>query len=236
MWPDDAEALVAVQQDLAKASAEPWRRHGRQLRVGGCWVCFPRGLTGRGGSHDPAWAAAVTMVGGDVIDHEVVTGFTGAAYVPGLLALRMGPLMEQTVRRLDTWPEVLLLDASGRDHPRRAGLAVHLGSVLDVPTVGVTHRPLLADGPWPEDRRGATSPLRIGGEVVASWVRTRPGTRPVVVHPGWATDLRTAVEVVTDAAARHRTPEPLRAARRLARGARADASAGPFNRGQDATP
>ena len=58
--------------------------------------------------------------------------------------------------------EAPLVDTTGRDHPRRAGLATSLGAVLDLPTVGVTHRPLLAAGDWPDDRRGATAPLRVG--------------------------------------------------------------------------
>jgi deoxyribonuclease V len=128
--------------------------------------------------------------------------------------------MEQATRDLAMRPDVLLLDATGRDHPRRAGLALHLGAALDLPTVGVTHRPLLADGEWPADRRGATSPLRIGDTVVGCWMRTRPGVRPVAVHPGWAVDLDTAVEVVAGTSTR-RTPEPLRRARQLARRARA---------------
>ena len=161
------------------------------------------------------------MLGDELIDQHVLTGTARSPYRPGLLALRTGPLLERAVRGLSTQPDLLMLDASGRDHPRRAGLAVHLGAVLGMPTVGVTHRPLFAEGPWPEDRRGATSALRIGEEVVASWVRTRPGVRPLVVHPAWATDLRTAVAVVTRTTERRRTPEPLRRARELARTARA---------------
>ncbi|HSD82141.1 MAG TPA: endonuclease V, partial [Solirubrobacteraceae bacterium] len=97
----------------------------------------------------------------------------------------------------------------------------HLGAVLSLPTVGVTHRPLLAAGPWPDDARGATATLALDGERVAAWVRTRPGARPVVVHAGWRTGVDIAVEVVLAATRRHRTPEPLRRARRLARTARA---------------
>ena len=223
MWPTDAESLEAVQHELADATPAPWRPSGGSLLVGGCWVCFPRGLTGRGAAGDPAWAAAVVMREGRVVAQRACTGATGAPYRPGLLALRMGALMEEAVRDLRTRPEVLLLDAGSRDHPRRAGLALHLGSVLDLPTVGVTHRPLLAEGEWPADRRGATSPLRIGDTVVACWLRTQLGVRPLVVHPGWAVDLETAVEVVMSTTGRRRTPEPLRRARRIAREARAAA-------------
>jgi len=80
----------------------------------------------------------------DVLDQAVVQVVVGAAYVPGLLALREGPALAAAVSALRRRPEVLLVDASGADHPRRAGLAVHLGWALDVPTVGITSRPLLA--------------------------------------------------------------------------------------------
>ncbi len=166
----------------------------------------------------------MVLRGGRVVDQEVGAGAAGAAYLPGLLALRIGRLTEQAVRSLRVRPEVLLVDATGRDHPRGAGLALQLGAELAMPTVGITHRPLVAEGEWPPDRRGATGPLRIGDEVVACWLRTRPGTRPLVVHPGWRVDLATAVDVVSDAA-RRRTPEPLRRARQAAREARSRAAA-----------
>ncbi|GAB2652078.1 endonuclease V [Kribbella swartbergensis] len=187
------------------------------MLVGGVWVCFPRGLSGVGSAGDPAWAAAVVMDGRRVAGRQVLVGQASASYVPGLLALRLGPLLEDVVRRLTPSPDVLLLDGTGRDHPRGAGLALHLGAVLELPTVGVTHRPLTASGDWPPDVPGATSPLYAGAEQVASWLRTRRGTRPLVVHPGWRTDVTTAVDVVSRSLAGHRTPEPLRRARQAAR-------------------
>ena len=220
MWPADAEALKARQRRLAAVTPTPWEPPASGLRVGGCWVCFPRGYAGPGEAGDPAWSAAVVLSGGRLIDEAVAAGAAGAPYVPGMLALRVGALLEEVARALDTAPDVLLVDGTGLDHPRRAGLALHLGAALDVPTVGVTHRPLLARGPWPGDVRGDRGPLSIDDEVVACWVRTRPGVRPLAVHPGWRTDLDTVVGVVLGSA-RHRTPEPLRVARRAARAARA---------------
>ena len=113
------------------------------------------------------------------------------------MALRLGPLIEEAVRATSRVPDLLLLDATAHDHPRRAGLALHLGAELDIPTIGVTHRPLVASGEWPSDHRGATSPLRIGDSVVGCWLRTQRGVRPLAVHPGWRIDVATAVEVVT---------------------------------------
>lgn len=116
------------------------------------------------------------MTGDEVIDQLVMPRVAGAAYAPGLLALRVGRVMEQATRALASAPDVLLVHGTGREHPRRAGLALHLGVELDVPTVGVTHRPLIADGDWPQDQRGAMSPLRIGDAVVACQLRTQLGT------------------------------------------------------------
>jgi deoxyribonuclease V len=220
MWPADADALVARQEQLAALTPPTWRPSTDQVRIGACWVCFPRGSTGAGAVGEAAWSASVVVRGGALLAVQVSAGSAQAPYTAGLLALRIGPLLEQVVRGLPEVPDVLLLDGTARDHPRRAGLALHLGAELGLPTVGVTHRPLLASGEWPVDARGATSPLRIGAEVVGSWVRTRTGVRPLAVHPGWRVDLRSAIDLVLLATGTHRTPEPLRLARQAARAAR----------------
>lgn len=218
-WPSTPEELIELQLELAASSPEPWPP-AADARLGGCFVCFVRGEHGPGRRGDAAWAAA------SVADEAVVVrGVAGAPYEAGLLALREGALLSQAVEALRARPDVLLVDATGRDHPRRAGLAVHLGAALELPTVGVTHRPLLASGAWPPDERGAASPLLVRGEQVGAWVRTRSGTRPLAVHAAWRTDADAAVEIVRMATGRTRTPTPLRAARHAAREARAaDAS------------
>jgi deoxyribonuclease V len=114
-----------------------------------------------------------------------------------------------------------VVNATGRDHPRRAGLALHLGARLGIPSIGVTNRPLLASGACPDDQRGATSALRIGDEIVAYWVRTRRGTRPLVAHAGWQTDREQAIDLLVRLTPRWRTPLLLRVARQAARLARA---------------
>jgi deoxyribonuclease V len=151
----------------------------------------------------------------------IVRGVAGAPYRPGLLALREGELLEAAVRALPALPQVVIANATGRDHPRGAGLALHLGAVLNLPTIGVTDRPLLAAGAEPGPERGEVSALRLAGAEVGRLLRTRVGARPLVVHPGWRTDLEVAVSVVLAATRRARTPEPLRRARQEARRARA---------------
>jgi deoxyribonuclease V len=227
MWPRSAHELIEAQRALAAASPEPWSPDPAapaRPAVGACAVYFPRGETNppaRGARGDPAWAAAAVVRDGRVSAESIVRGHAGAPYEAGLLALREGPVLEAAVRALGVMPDVLLVDATGRDHPRRAGMALHLGAVLDVPSVGVTHRPLVASGAWPEDAQGAAAPLLLDGERVGVWLRTRTGTRPLAVHCGWRTSLETAVEVVLAVTGRHRTPTPFRVARRAARSARA---------------
>jgi deoxyribonuclease V len=214
-WPSNADELIREQEELAGASPPPFRAAG-PVALGGCFVCFGRGGSGPGRVGDPGWAGAA--LGSET---AVAEGSAGAAYVPGLLALREGPLLEAAVRGLRASPDALLVNATGRDHPRRAGVALHLGAVLDLPTVGVTHRPLLARGEWPPDEPSARAPLLLEGEPVGYWLRTRVGTRPLAVHAGWRIEAELAVELVLAACAGRRTPEPIRLARRAARLARA---------------
>jgi deoxyribonuclease V len=214
-WPQSVEELIEEQTALGQEAPPPWEPEPGFV-AGGCFVCFERGPSGPGRPGDRAWAAAAVAD-----DTAGITGSAGAGYEAGLLALREGPLLEAAVRALPRSPDVLLVDATGRDHPRRSGLALHLGAVLDVPTVGVTHRTLLATGDWPADARGAASPLHLADELVGHWLRTAEGKRPLAVHAAWRTDPETALRVVLSCAAGVRTPEPIRRARTAARMARA---------------
>ncbi|MBV9339127.1 MAG: endonuclease V [Solirubrobacterales bacterium] len=225
MWPTSPAQLIEVQRTLAEAAPTPWRPpRGEPPAIGAVVVVFARGQTGAGARGDPAWSAAAVIRRRQLLAEATVAGAAGEPYVPGLLALREGACLESAVRALSAAPDVLLVDATARDHPRRAGLALHLGAVTDVPTVGVTHRPLLARGEWPDDDRGACSPLVLEGEGVAAWLRTRRGVRPLAIHPGWRTTLQVAIDIVMMATHGHRTSEPLRHARWLARIARAHAA------------
>jgi deoxyribonuclease V len=237
----------------AEVSADPWSS-GSPPAIGGCFVAFARGEAGPGRAGDRAWAAAVVWRAesspaprGRRVDHhlrgvpagesprradDILTQVVAAervpaAYVPSLLAMREGPALAAAVLALDPVPDLLLVDSTGIDHPRRAGLAVHLGAVAGIATVGVTQHPLVASGDEPDRRRGAMTPVRVDDQLAGFWVCTKTGARPVVAHAGWRTSPETAAETVlaasTDAA---RTPVPLQEARRVAREARALAGAG----------
>jgi deoxyribonuclease V len=190
-------------------------------RVGGCFVCFERGSAGPGRTGDRGWAAAAILRGHRTLETVTVSGVAPAPYMPGLLALREGPLRAMAIEALRSPPDVFLIDATGRDHPRHAGMAFHLGAALGVPTVGVTNRTLVAAGGSPGPERFARAPLLLDGTLVGWWVRTRPGAHPVAAHAAWRTDADTACRMVVAAVRAHRTPEPLRVARHAARVARA---------------
>lgn len=184
MWPASPGELADAQRALAAARPAPWQPPATPA-VGACYVCFARGQTGAGARGDRVWSAAAVLRGRHALAQADVTGEAGAPYVPGLLALREGPALEAAVRALPVMPDVLLVDATGADHPRRAGLALHLGAVLELPTIGVTHRPLLAGGAWPDDVRGrrprccsTTSPSARGcarAQEPGHWRCTPPG-------------------------------------------------------------
>ena len=143
-WPESPQSLIDEQQRLAAAAPAPWQPPDSGWSAAGCFVCFARGIPGPGAAGDPGWAAAALLRTDGTASVAVIRGRAGYQYVPGLLALREGSLLEETVRGLGERPDVLIVDATGRDHPRRAGLALHLGAVLDVPSVGATHRSLVA--------------------------------------------------------------------------------------------
>jgi deoxyribonuclease V len=126
-WPATADKLIRLQHALGVLTPEPWQPPPTLSRIGACFVCFER-VQGAGAAGDRGFAGAAITHRRRVLAGVTSSGPAGGPYLPTLLALREGPLLEQAVRALPTTPEVLLVNATGRDHPRRAGLALHLGA------------------------------------------------------------------------------------------------------------
>jgi deoxyribonuclease V len=172
------------------------------------------------------WAYATVAVldfpGLSVVEVEGFEAPLEFPYVPGLLAFREIPSVVGALRKVETAVDAVILDAQGLAHPRRMGLASHIGLFLDVPTVGCAKSLLVGRHEEPGLQKGSVADLVHRGEVVGRVVRTRERVSPVYVSVGNGIDLSSAVELVLACCTRYRLPEPTRqahnAANRLRRG------------------
>jgi len=148
-------------------------------------------------------------------------------YVPGLLSFREAPPLLAAFARLQHDPDVILVDGQGIAHPRRLGLASHLGVILGRPTIGCAKSRLIGEYAEPGEQKGDRSPLRHAGETIGMVLRTRRRTRPVFVSIGHLIDLDTAVSIVLACTRTYRLPEPARQAHILANRIRVESLAEP---------
>jgi deoxyribonuclease V len=135
-------------------------------------------------------------------------------YVPGLLSFREIPVLLEAFAKVQGRPDALLCDGQGRAHPRRFGLACHLGLWLDIPSVGVAKSRLIGTADEPGRRRGSSTQLLHDGEVVGRVLRSRDGVRPLYVSVGHRVTLEDATRLVLAMGAGFRLPEPTRLADR----------------------
>ena len=153
---------------------------------------------------------------GAVLADVVVRRPTSMPYIPGLLSFRELPALLQALNDLPQRPDLLFVDGQGIAHPRRLGIAAHLGVVADLPSIGVAKTLLVGRGETPDKARGARSELLDGEEQVGWLVRSKDGVRPLVVSPGHRVSLHSAPDLVLRYVTRYRLPEPTRLADRLA--------------------
>lgn len=164
-------------------------------------------------------AAAVVTVSvatGEVLESATAVGEAEFPYVPGLFAFRELPVLLEAFAKLDTLPDLLVADGHGLAHPRRFGLACHLGVETGLPAIGVAKTPLGSYAP-PGPARGARTPLVDDGEEVGAALRTQPDVKPIFVSIGHRIDLDTACAQVLALAPKYRLPETTRQADHLSR-------------------
>jgi len=143
-------------------------------------------------------------------------------YVPGLLSFREAPAVLAAVRKLRRKPDVFIFDAQGVAHPRRFGLASHVGVLLDHPSIGCAKSRLCGQADEPKPARGSWSPLVDDGQVVGALLRTRANVNCVYVSVGHRVTLDEAISVVLTCCTKYRLPEPTRLAHQLVTRVRAD--------------
>lgn len=203
-WDVTPAEAIALQRDLAA-------RVERQDRLDPVGMVAGVDVSVRG---DLARAAVVVMrlPGLELVEEMLVEGRVTFPYVPGLLSFREAPVILDALARLDHTPQVLMVDGQGIAHPRRLGIASHLGVILDHPAIGCAKSPLTGTYIDPAPERGSRTWLRDGGHMIGAVLRTRDRVKPVFVSIGHRVSLDTAIDLVLRCGAGYRLPEPTRRA------------------------
>jgi deoxyribonuclease V len=163
--------------------------------------------------------AAVSVLdypGLDLVDQAIALRPTEFPYVPGLLSFREAPAVLDAIGTLRIAPDLLLVDGQGIAHPRRFGIACHLGVLTDLPSIGVAKSRLVGTYDDPGSTRGDWSPLMDREEIIGAVLRTRPNVKPLFVSIGHRITLETAIAWVMACCTRYRLPQTTRQAHRLA--------------------
>lgn len=166
---------------------------------------------------DTAFGAVVVL---SFPDFEVLEIHTGAErirfpYIPGFLSFREAPLLLKLYEKVKLTPDVVMIDGQGIAHPRRLGLAAHIGLFLRVPTIGVAKSHLFGRYDMPGPRKGNCSYLYDGDEIIGVVLRTRDSVKPVFVSPGNLISVDAAAEIALACATKYRIPEPTRLADKI---------------------
>lgn len=209
-WDISSQEAIALQQRLAGLVDTGHRLEtGQVTSVAGVDVSV---------RDDFSRAAIVVMrfPSFEVIETATHSMLTPFPYVPGLLSFREAPAILAAHEKLRTYPDFYIFDGMGIMHPRRLGIASHLGLWLDAPTLGCGKTYLLGDYEQPGLGRGSASPVTDHGEKLGVALRTKDGVKPVFISPGHRLDIDSAAALALACCTRYRLPEPIRAAHQLA--------------------
>lgn len=193
-------------QVVCKPLAEELIRH-----VAGVDVGFPRTMNAA-----RAAIAVLEYPSLHLVDHALAEQPVTFPYIPGLLSFREIPVILSALAKLTIVPDLLLIDGHGLAHPRRFGLACHLGVLLDIPAIGCAKSILIGRHAQLEDARGSFTHLIAKGDIIGAAVRTRERVKPVYISVGHRIDLSSAIQITLNCGGGYRLPEPTRWAHRLA--------------------
>jgi deoxyribonuclease V len=162
-----------------------------------------------------AGIVVLSFPGLQIVESVGVRSISKFPYIPGLLSFREVPSLLEAWDKLETMPDVLMLDGQGIAHPRRFGIACHVGLLLDLPTIGCAKSILVGRHDELDPAAGSRAPLIDRGEQIGVALRTKKNVAPVYVSPGNLIDLDSAVELVLKSTGKYRQPEPTRQAHLL---------------------
>lgn len=136
-------------------------------------------------------------------------------YIPGLLTFREGPALLGALEKIRNEPDLILFDGQGTLHPKRMGIATHLGLLLNIPTIGCAKSKLIGEYSLPGEEKGSYTLIKDKEEIIGAAVRTKRRVKPVFISPGNKINLATSIEIVLECIRKYRLPEPLREAHLL---------------------
>jgi deoxyribonuclease V len=210
-WRVTATEAIKIQNHLA----------GQVFRTGDVHPRFIAGVdisVDRASGTGTGAVVVLSYPGLEVVEVEVVTDRIAFPYVPGLLSFREAPLVLAACEKLSVTPDLFLVDGQGIAHPRRMGLASHLGLFWNTPTIGCAKSRLCGVHDEPGNEAGSHAELFDKGEVIGAVLRTRTGVNPVYVSIGHKISLPTAVNWIMACCRGYRLPEPTRLAHQAAGG------------------
>lgn len=213
-WDVSTHEAIRIQERLA-SSVKEMPLASPPATVAGVDVSFRR----RGYKDYAAQCgiAVLSLPDLDLVDQARWEGDVTFPYVPGLLSFREIPAIVAALEQLSLRPDIFMTDGQGLAHPRRFGLACHLGVALNMPTVGVAKKKLVGDFSGLSLERGSHEPLTHRGDLVGAAVRTRTAIKPVFVSVGHRMTLEEAVQLTLACSPRYKIPEPTRMAHRFSR-------------------
>ncbi len=203
----ELDELSRIQEEVSDRVIKE-DRVGEPETIAGCDVSFSE--------KNKAFAACVLMKYPELeeIDSNVVEAKIDFPYIPTFLAFREIQPMLNAVKKIES--DIYMVDSQGIAHPRRAGLASHLGVVIDKPTIGVAKSRLCGNAKEPDPKKGSYSILRENGEKIGAVLRTRTRVKPIYVSIGHKVSLEKAIDITLKSSPKFKIPEPIRAAHKLA--------------------
>ena len=209
-WPGDAAGAIAIQNRL-RARVITTDQFETITTVAGIDAGFEQE-----GTITRAAVVVLKLPELTLLEQAIAYRPTTFPYVPSLLSFREMPTVLDALTQLTLEPDLIVCDGAGIAHPRRLGIASHLGVLINKPTIGVAKSRLLGTHNELPPEKGAWVPLMDQGETIGAVLRSRTGTKPLYVSPGYRISLNTAVDYVLQCTPKYRLPETTRLADRLA--------------------
>ncbi|QLE54248.1 deoxyribonuclease V [Nostoc sp. TCL26-01] len=210
-WPVTVEEAIVIQEKLRNQVITQDELEQPVEYVAGVDMGFTAD-----GTISRAAVAVLSFPDLQVIETHLAYRPTSFPYIPGFLSFREIPAVLDALEKMQTTPDIILCDGQGIAHPRRFGIASHLGVIINIPTIGVAKSLLIGQHQELPATRGSWQPLIHQGETIGAVLRTRVGVKPVYVSSGHKISLATAIDYVLRCTPKYRLPETTRVADKLA--------------------